>query len=284
MTVLNRPEKLMTAILKSGKGVNLPKSLTEAESEISWLLFFNREDGDVYKGIGDYYYSQKKINLEKTAFYYEKAFEYNPQPYIDDFKKLVEVYDKLGEKKKKEDLIYFLTEMLIKRGSKNRNASELAYFLADEKLKEKDYGKALDFLDRSLKTAHEPWVFCNLQPLPLLELDKETMARFAEKLFPLNKDYLGCFYQYYAKVFYLSGFREKAVETNPNAVLFWLGSGDFYLKNQEFEKAKELFEACLKYSPDKKTDCQKGLQMAIDKNSSGFNKDFEKLIKGTPDF
>ena len=210
MVVLNKPEKLMTAITKKQITVDLPKSITKAEEEISWLLFFNREDGDVYKRIGDYYYShsEKEINLEKVAFYYEKAFEYNPQPYIDDFKKLTEAYDKLGEKKKTEDLVYFLTEMLIKRGSKNRNASELAYFLAEEKLKEKDYDKALDFLDRSLKTAHKPWVFCNLKPLPLLDLDKKTMAKFAEKLFPLGKNYLGCFADYYLQVFQKSGLTE----------------------------------------------------------------------------
>jgi tetratricopeptide (TPR) repeat protein len=139
---------------------------------------------------------------------------------------------------------------------------------------------------KAIKAAHEPWVICNLKPLPLLEADLSILKKFAEKLVVLDWEYLGCFNKYYAKVFYFAGFWRRAAETAPEWPFFWLQLGNSYLKQGEFKKAEEVFANCLKYQKNElyNTDCREGLQMAKDKNKFGFKKDFEKIIRELSDF
>jgi len=157
---------------------------------ISWTIFLNKEDNDVYLWLGDYY--EKKGDLDKAVAFYQKAIDFAPLVNFEVYKKQLRVYEKLKKEEEREHLLLFLFEKIEDKGylaGFSANLSKELYLTGEEYLKQGDWQKTAFWWEKTIRISPE-WSYFYLELAGLYyqngqpEKAKEVLERCVKRKEP----------------------------------------------------------------------------------------------------
>ena len=249
------------------------------------VIIYNQKDVSNYMFWGDYF--EKIDENEKAIYFYKKAIWINPLKTILTYQKLSELYKELGKNKENEDLLLNFANLVIKKQSYypdldynlRKPIAHMVYGLAEDKFNNKEYDESLEIFKMAITI--DPWVICHLKPLSFTNVEFSVSKPFIKELINIDNKHFSCFEKYYGKLFYFTGFLEKAANVAPGWTYFWMEWGNTFLVKLEFEKAELIFKSCLKYQP-RAEDCQLGIYKAKKKQIN--LRSYGEFIKNMSDF
>ena len=136
------------------------KDFAQGEKIGQKILSISSQDPSIYYWLADKYYSFGK--LEKAAPLYQKTIEYNPLENCFLYRRLGGIYEKLGEKNKRDFLYQYFAKKLESSNLKENNAlAKEFYFLGEDYLKEKEIEKAIFWWKKSISTSPQ-WSYFHI--------------------------------------------------------------------------------------------------------------------------
>ncbi|MBU3956758.1 O-antigen ligase family protein [Patescibacteria group bacterium] len=119
------------------------------------LISLSSQDPSMHYWLAEKYYYRG--DLEKAAEYYQKAIIYNPLGNFRLYQRLGEVYDRLGEEKKKDELYQFFSQNLdkVKVEKEDKSLAKTLYQIGQDYLKEGKKEETLFWWQKA--PAWAPW-------------------------------------------------------------------------------------------------------------------------------
>lgn len=131
------------------------KDFAQGEKIGQRILSMSKQDPSMNYWLADKYYYQG--NLGKAAKYYQKAIEYNPLGNYRLYQRLGEIYIKIGQKEKKEELYQFFSQNLdkVKVEKEDKSLAKTLYQIGQDYLKEGKKEETLFWWQKA--PAWAPW-------------------------------------------------------------------------------------------------------------------------------
>lgn len=132
------------------------KDFAQGEKIGQRILSMSKQDPSMHYWLAEkYYYYQG--NLQKAAEYYQKAIEYNPLGNYRLYQRLGEIYIKIGQKEKKEELYQFFSQNLdkVKVEKEDKSLAKTLYQIGQDYLKEGKKEETLFWWQKA--SAWAPW-------------------------------------------------------------------------------------------------------------------------------
>lgn len=127
------------------------------------FIYFKSQDSHIYSCIAQSYLTQGES--DKAEEYLKKAIYLNPLGNIDDYKKLIKIYDDLDKNNDKENLKWFLASKIRDDNSSPEFGSSFAkifYVWGKEYLEQKDYDKTIFWWQKAIQFLPE-WDYFHLE-------------------------------------------------------------------------------------------------------------------------
>lgn len=157
---------------------------------ISWMIFFNKEDNDVYLWLGDYF--RDKDDLKTAIYFYQKTIDFAPLVNFEVYKKQLKIYEKLKKEKESEELLLFLIGKIEKRGylrGFSANLSKEIYLTGEKYLEKGDWQGTAFWWEKTILISPE-WSYFYLELASLYyqngqpEKTKEVLERCVKRKEP----------------------------------------------------------------------------------------------------
>jgi len=160
------------------------------EKVIPMAVFLNREDGDVYSWIGDYFNSH--ADYLKAVEYYQKAIKANFLVNHEIYQNLLKIYEKLNKEEDKELLLSFLSQKITKPEEfplpLNKFLAKNAYLIGENYLKNEEKEKTIYWWSEAVRVLSE-WSYFHVELASLYQQLGE-----GEKAQQILKNCLNYFY------------------------------------------------------------------------------------------